>query len=421
MQGEEIQPEITDFDDELYYKKSIAIFNILIKLDFKNIKYSLYAIVSLFIIILVVFDVFHYPKIINLYSFKKYVRDCKNFIMYNREKIYNKHPYLSICLSAFNMEKYIKKNLISILNQSFQDFEIIIINDASNDETENIIKRVQLDDDRIKVISHTKNFGVYRSRIESILNTKSNFITLMNPSDMYLNEHLFQELYDINLQYNFDIIEFSVFQQLEGRNKINYPKDDFERHEHKFVKNIIHQQELSNLLFYLPGTKNYSRIICRSISNKMIRKEILIQTNNYIGKKYYHEFIITADDLIMNIVSYQFAKNYTNVNLPGYLYVKKKDSVLQGNEVIKLNKIKALNYLFYIELFYKYIKDFHKDINFLFKEMKGLKDFILKIKDNNMTQYIQIQIKIIELILSEKNLLTDFEKYLQRLLSYIKY
>ena len=123
----------------------------------------------------------------------------------------------------------------------------------------------------------------------------------------------------------------------------------------------------------------------------------------------------------MNIVSYQFAKNYTNVNLPGYLYVKKKDSVLQGNEVIKLNKIKALNYLFYIELFYKYIKDFHKDINFLFKEMKGLKDFILKIKDNNMTQYIQIQIKIIELILSEKNLLTDFEKYLQKLLSYIKY
>ena len=421
MQSAEIQSEITDFDDELYNKKSIAIFNILIKLDLKNIKYSLYAIVSLFIIILVVFDVFHYPKIINLYNFKKSVRDCKNLIMYNRDKLYNKHPYLSICLSAFNMEKYIKKSLISILNQSFQDFEIIIINDASNDETENIIKMVQLDDDRIKVISHTKNLGVYRSRIESILNTRSNFITLMNPSDMYLNENLFQELYDINLQYNFDIIEFSVFQQVEGRNKINYPKDDFERHEHKFVKNIIHQQELSNILFYLPGTKNYSRIICRSISNKMIRKEILIQTNNYIGKKYYHEFIITADDLIMNIVSYQFAKNYTNVNLPGYLYVKKKDSVLQGNEIIKLNKIKALNYLFYIKLFYRFIKDFHKDINILFKEMKSLKEFILEIKDNNMTQYIQIQIKLIELILSEKNLLTDFEKYLQKLLSYIKY
>ena len=123
----------------------------------------------------------------------------------------------------------------------------------------------------------------------------------------------------------------------------------------------------------------------------------------------------------MNIVSYQFAKNYTNVNLPGYLYVKKKDSVLQGNEIIKLNKIKALNYLFYIKLFYKFIKDFHKDINILFKEIKSLKEFILEIKDNNMTQYIKIQIKLIELILSEKNLLADFEKYLQKLLTYIKY
>ena len=421
MQGEEIQPEITDFDDELYYKKSIAIFNILIKLDFKNIKYSLYAIVSLFIIILVVFDVFHYPKIINLYSFKKYVRDCKNFIMYNREKLYNKHPYLSICLSAFNMEKYIKKNLISILNQSFQDFEIIIINDASNDETENIIKRVQLDDDRIKVISHTKNLGIYRSRIESIINTRSDFILLMEPSDMYLNENLFQELYNINLQYNFDIIEFSVFQQLEGRNKINYPKDDFERHEHKFVKNIILQPELSNLLFYLPGTKNYSRIICRNISNKMVRKEIFIQTNNYIGKEYYHEFIITEVDMIMNIVSYQFAKNYTNVNIPGYLNIKKKDNKPKEKELIKLKQIKALNYLFYIRLFYRYIKDFHKDINVLFNEIKSLKEFMLEIKDKNMAKYKQIQIKLIELLLRENNLLSDFEKYLQNLLSYIKY
>ena len=69
------------------------------------------------------------------------------------------------------MENYIEKNLLSIINQSFQDFQIIVINDKSTDETENIIKRLQLEDDRIKIISHFENLGVYRSRMESILNS----------------------------------------------------------------------------------------------------------------------------------------------------------------------------------------------------------------------------------------------------------
>jgi len=51
----------------------------------------------------------------------------------------------------------------------------------------------------------------------------------------------------------------------------------------------------------------------------MIRKDVYIQTSNYIGKKYYSKYIITADDMIMNIISYQFANNYSNINLPGYL------------------------------------------------------------------------------------------------------
>ena len=73
------------------------------------------------------------------------------------------------------MEKYFKKNLLSLLNQSFQDFEIIIINDKSTDETENIIKNIKLFDNRIKLIFHNKNLGGYHSRVESIFSAKSEF------------------------------------------------------------------------------------------------------------------------------------------------------------------------------------------------------------------------------------------------------
>ena len=67
---------------------------------------------------------------------------------------------ISICIAALNMQSYIKQNQLSILNQSFQDFEIIIINDFSKDETLNIIKDLQSTDSRIKLVNHYKNLGV---------------------------------------------------------------------------------------------------------------------------------------------------------------------------------------------------------------------------------------------------------------------
>ena len=187
-------------------EKIINLFELLIECDSTQLKFILCSSFVLIIILITILDIIYYSKIIDLKSFKKYIKDCKNLIAYNEAKIYNKYPYMGLCLSAFNMEKFIKKNLFSILNQSFQDFEIIIVNDASEDETEKIVKRMQLDDDRIKLISHSKYLGVYRSKIESILNSKSKFILLMDPDDMYMNENLFQDLYNINIKLNFDKI-----------------------------------------------------------------------------------------------------------------------------------------------------------------------------------------------------------------------
>ena len=52
------------------------------------------------------------------------------------------------------MNKYIESTILSIINQSFQDFEIIIVNDNSKDDTEMIIKKLQSEDIRIKLINH---------------------------------------------------------------------------------------------------------------------------------------------------------------------------------------------------------------------------------------------------------------------------
>ena len=109
----------------------------------------------------------------DLTSFTKHIKGRKNFIKYNREIIITDHTYISVSIATKNMQDYILKNLLSIINQSFQNFEIIIVNDVSDDETKNIINRIQSTDKRIKLLSHSKSLGVYRSIIKVISNSKS--------------------------------------------------------------------------------------------------------------------------------------------------------------------------------------------------------------------------------------------------------
>ena len=400
----------------------IRLINNIIEKNIIKLKYFFYSLLLLLIIIILLIDIFYLSniKIISLKPFKKYVNDCKRFKSYNLQKIKKDNPFLSVCLSALNMEKYIVQNLLSILNQSFQDFEIIIVNDNSKDNTKYIINKMQLKDDRIKIVNHNKNLGVYRSRMESILNAKGKYIILMDPDDMFLNENLFKELYNYNININIDITEFSVFQQIEGRRKIFFPNNHFENHYHNFSKNIIYQPELSNLLYYLPGTKEYSHTICRNIWNKMINKKIFLNMYDYLGIDYYNQFIITADDMLMNIIIYEYAKNYSNIELPGYLYNIRKVSMSRGDGGIELHKIRTINHYYYFKIFYKYIKEFNKDRNYLFYEMKNLNHYILYIKDFNLTKFIKKEIKIIKEIRDDKYISSDFKNYSQNLLLYFE-
>ena len=405
-----------DYNNSISFSKLFQKFEYISKYIFVNSKYSFFIILSLFLLFFSFLKDYYFPNLINLKSFKKYIRDCKNLVKYNREKKYNNHPYITIGIPALNMEKYIERNLLSILNQSFQNFEIIIIDDGSTDQTTNIVKRIQLEDKRIKLLIHDKQLGVYRSRFESILNSRSKYIILMDPDDIYLNEDLLLELYKYNLENNLDIIEFTVFNQFEESNKI-----DFLTHFHNFEEAIIYQPKLSEILYYIPRTKDISHTICRNIWNKMIRKNVLLQTNDYIGKDYYNRNLITSDDMMINIIAYQFAHNYSNIKLSGYLYIKRKKSMSRGGNKKDI-ALRARNYFFYFKLLYKYIKDYNKDINILFYEMMNLEYYIYGIKKNKKNKkikYIRMEVKLLKNILKENNLSIEFVKYLQNILFHL--
>ena len=238
----------------------------------------------------------------------------------------------------------------------------------------------------------------------------------MDPDDMYMNKNLLQNLFDYNSQYNFDIIEFSVYQQYENFHTIFLPNNHYESHFHGFSKTIIYQPDLSEILYFIPNTREYSYTICRNIWNKMIRRDIFIDTYKFIGKEYFEDFVITADDMVLNIISYQFANNYTNIDLPGYLYVLRKLSMSRGKADKKLMKVRAFNYLSYFKIFYKYLKYYNKDRNFLYYEMKNLDQYIMHFKDKSMVHHKLYAINFLKNILDDLYISDAFKLYLMDLL-----
>ncbi len=327
----------------------------------------------------------------SFYSYINYLKYCKSLKRNNNQfKKVNENPFLSICMSVYNIEKYIEMSILSVLNQSFKDFEIIIINDFSKDNTVNIINKLQLKDNRIRIINHEKNLGTYHSRAEGVFNSKGRYILFLDPDDMILNPYLFEILFVYNLYFNLDIIEFTVYHTIEGKKKIFFPEEHIFNHNHQFKEKIINQPKLSNILFHEPQTNNYTYVFCRTIWNKLYRKEVILQSLNYIGEDYYqNHYIIVVEDTLLNIIIFQFANNYTNINLPGYLYNIRKSSIshIEGNKNHLI--IESISFYLYFKLFLKYIKEFDKNRNFFYYEFKGFSYYFKNFKKYNINEYIQ--------------------------------
>jgi hypothetical protein len=200
----------------------------------------------------------------------------------------------------------------------------------------------------------------------------------MDPDDMLLNPKLLEDLYKYNLDYNLDIIEFTALCYEEINS--NLIKNQSKYHYHN-LDGIVYQPQLSDIYFYDSITKDYSAVQCRNIWNKIIRRNVLLETFNYIGKDYYENFFITAEDTMINLISLHFANNFSNINLPGYMYNIREESMTHGTFDLKKDILFNYNHLLYLKKLFRYIKEFNKDRNFLFYELKVTNKLLLKLKN----------------------------------------
>ena len=118
---------------------------------------------------------------------------------------------VDIILPNYNSAPYLSETIDSIINQSFKNWKLIIVDDNSNDETKNIIKRYTLNK-KIKIIWLKKNKGASFCRNLAIRNSKSEYIAFIDSDDIWEKEKLFKQLdFMIKNNYYFTYTNYLTF------------------------------------------------------------------------------------------------------------------------------------------------------------------------------------------------------------------
>jgi len=204
---------------------------------------------------------------ISEFDIKEFRRINSNNILLDKKK-YTKtnDPIISIIITVYNQFHCIHKSIRSIQNQSIKNLEIIIIDDCSSDNSTELIKKFQKEDNRITIIEHTINEGKIKSRSDGIKIAKGKYITVLDGDDALIHKDILKNSLYISNLGNLDVVEFKML--IFKRGKIRCYCSTYSM----AIKNIVYQPKLRTKFFVLIKDKNF---IYRAIRNRSICAKII--------------------------------------------------------------------------------------------------------------------------------------------------
>ena len=116
---------------------------------------------------------------------------------------------VSIIITAYNVEKYLEITVESCLNQTFNDIEIIIVEDCSTDSTPTIIQDLMNKDTRIRLVQNDKNYGAGQSRRNGLDNAQGEYFLLLDGDD-WIETNFIEELYNKAIETDADIVSGGI-------------------------------------------------------------------------------------------------------------------------------------------------------------------------------------------------------------------
>lgn len=126
-------------------------------------------------------------------------------------------PRVSVIMPSYNKEKYIARSITSILNQTYRDFELLIIDDASTDGSVEIIR--SFDDERIRFYQNEENVGMAANRNIGIEKAEGEFIALLDADDISTVDRLEKEVQFLDDNPDIDVV-FGAFDEIDENDTV---------------------------------------------------------------------------------------------------------------------------------------------------------------------------------------------------------
>lgn len=277
---------------------------------------------------------------------------------------------ISVIVPVYNSETFLPKCLDSIINQTYKNLEIILIDDGSKDNSGKICDEYAKKDDRIVVV-HKENAGVSSARNAGVAIATGDYIGFVD-SDDWIESHMYQNLINILDNYDVDIARCS------------YKRDGLN----------ISQSHIFNESKIIDLRNSREEIICNVINSKMHCYNCLILLKRNIATKIkYIEEIALGEDLIWFIELLCNINSLYYSNSQDYHYVFNENSASQS----KISKVKNL----------RDVLTLYEQINKILNTKKILTDNIRRILATEMFYRLSSDLSLCLYFNRDKSLLKD--------------
>ena len=244
-----------------------------------------------------------------------------------------KIPAISVIVAMYNAERYIAPCLNSLLSQTFQDFEVIVVDDCSTDNSASVVKTyIEQFDGRLTLLKTKRNSGTPGlPRNLALKSARGKYITFFDSDDL-LTETAFEELFNVAEQTQAEVIHAEKYLELiDGTNQANLrtfqspPYVDKPTPETDDIGDRVERFTKKNFLWWA--------------CNKLFRRDFL--TKN----KIVFPNMTSFEDLIVTFCCVIRAKNYVRIPNAFYIYRTRPDSLSHGGRhpfEIATNLIEAI-------------------------------------------------------------------------------